>query len=147
MFQEARRRSVRGVVPPNFSVRSSRLLARKGVQALGLYTTSALPAGFVIGQYRGRVISVEEATAKTRNRNFMFEVRRRGRVIHVIDGARRRQSSFVRFANAADWESQQNTAFVQFRGEIFLRTVRPVSAGSELLTWYGRSTAAIIAMR
>ena len=109
-----------------------------------MYTRAPLKAGDVIGQYRGLIIDTHTANRKQRGRAFLFEVRKRGKVVHVIDGAQWRRSSFVRFANAADWEEEQNSKFVQFKSEIFLVATSDVRAGSELLTWYGRHTAAVI---
>lgn len=146
-FAAARQRSLLGRVPDGFAVRTSRFLRRKGCPGRGLFTTAPLQPGDVIGQYRGRVIDEPTADRKVRGRSYLFEVRRRGKVVHVIDGGQWRHSSFVRFANAADWEYEQNCKFVQHNGEIFLVATSAVAAGAELLTWYGKNTQGVIASR
>ena len=113
-----------------------------------LYLARAVArVGLVISRLCCSIDNARPSTANRKQRGcaFLFEVRKRGKVAHVIDGAQWRRSSFVRFANAADWEEEQNSKFVQFKSEIFLVATSDVRAGSELLTWYGRHTAAVIA--
>lgn len=128
------------------SIKQSRLLADKGLVDQGLYTVAALPAGYVVGEYRGRRLTLAEAKKKRRHKKFLFDVRvpRRKAVAFVVDAADKRRSSFVRYVNAADWEEQQNTAFEQKGGRIFLKTLRRIPKGTELLTWYGKNTAGVI---
>ena len=42
----------------------------------------------------------------------------------------------MRFVNCARDDKEQNLLQVQYRGEIYFKTLVPVEAGSELLVWY-----------
>ena len=50
-------------------------------------------------------------------------------------------SNWMRFVNCARCEDEQNLTAFQFMGEIYYKTLRPVSRGDELLVWYGEEYA------
>ena len=46
-------------------------------------------------------------------------------------------SNWMRFVNCARNEEEQNLLAFQYKGEIFYRTIKDVSVGTELFVWYG----------
>ncbi len=112
----------------------------------GLYTRRRIAAGKCIGEYYGQKLTVSEAYCFPGQRsNYQFEVRKNGKVQWILDGELELFSSFIRFVNAANWEHEQNCYFVQRQNRIFLIARCDILPGQELLAWYGRDTAALIA--
>lgn len=143
-YEQASKISQLNKVPPGYAVKPSKHLAVKGIVSNGLYSLNALPKDHVIGRYRGKVLTLAEALKKKNNRSYMFDVKVKKKVVHVIDAGNKKTSSFVRFANAADTDDQQNTKFVQKGTEVFLVSLERIPKNTELLTWYGKQTVDVI---
>jgi hypothetical protein len=111
-YTEASKRSKLNKVPPGYTVKASEHLATKGIVANGLYTDHALKKGDIVAEYRGHILTLEQALKKKKNRSYMFDVKVGKKVVHVIDAANKKLSSFARFANSADYDDQQNVKFV-----------------------------------
>ena len=47
----------------------------------------------------------------------------------------------MRFVNCARNEAEQNLISFQYHGDIYYRTIKHVTPGSELLVWYGEEYA------
>ena len=47
----------------------------------------------------------------------------------------------MRFVNCARNEAEQNLISFQYHGDIYYRTIKHVTPGSELLVWYGEQYA------
>jgi hypothetical protein len=144
MFKAASQRSPYGQIPTEFEVKTSGFLRSKGITSTGLYTARSWNKGDILGEYRGKRLNLADALKKKRNRNYMFDVKRGKKVLFVIDAANKHLSSFVRFANAADHVSQQNTEFVQRGEKIYLKALSRIPKGKEILAWYGNQTADVI---
>ena len=128
----------------NVYVADSRFLRDLGIEGKGLYAARPFARHEYIQEYLGKQITDEEAERKKRFKNYMFDVRRRGRVIFVIDSAQKRLSSAVRYVNAADDDTQQNSAFVQRNGHIMLWAIKPIRKNEEIIAWYGDNTIRVI---
>jgi hypothetical protein len=148
-FEEAAARTRRGVTErysdSDVKVKRSRFLASKGVKGRGLYSNRRLEKGYVIGEFVGRLLTDKEAEAKKGKKGYMFDVRQRGRIVHVIDGADSRTSSVPRFANAADTERQQNARWRQHKCRFYMELIKTVARDTEILTWYGKNTDDVVA--
>lgn len=129
----------------NVYVSDSRFLGSMGINGKGLYASRPFRAREYIQEYLGKKITDEQAERKKRFRNYMFDVKRRGRVIHVLDGAQKRHSSAARYVNAANHASQQNAHFVQSGEHILLRALKPIPKNREIIAWYGADTGRVIA--
>ena len=143
-YVAAEKRSVLGKVPSNYAVKRSKFLAKLKISDNGLYTRRALKKNDIIGQYRGIKLSKSQALAKKSHRNYLFDVKVNGKVSHVIDAANKHRSSFTRYVNAPSYLHQQNTKFVQHNKKIYLKAMKDIRAGSELLAWYGKNTKDVI---
>ena len=143
-YKAASKRSPLGTIPPEFEVKTSGFLRDKGINSAGLYTTRQWNKDDILGEYRGKRLTFKKALNKKRNRNYLFDVKRGKKILFVIDAANKQLSSFVRFANAADYGSQQNTEFVQVGQKIFLKALKRIPKGKEILTWYGSRTRDVI---
>lgn len=143
-IKEAEARSILNKIPIGFEVKTSQFLQDKKIRGNGLYSTQIWQKGAILGQYRGRQMTQQQANKKRSHTNYMFDVTKNGKVVYVIDAASKRHSSFLRYVNAADDDTQQNTKFIQRNQKIYLQTLRKIKANEELLAWYGQSTANII---
>jgi hypothetical protein len=143
-YTKASKRTKLNKVPTGYTVKASQHLAAKGIVANGLYTDHALKNGDVVAEYRGKILSLDQALKKKTNRAYMFDVKVGKKVTHVIDAANKKLSSFARFANSADYDDQQNVKFVQKDKKIYLVAKRKIAKNTELLTWYGKRTSDVI---
>jgi hypothetical protein len=113
---------------------------------LGLFANRDYDAGDIIQEYKGKNISDEDAENKTRNRKYMFEVRRRGNVVHVIDAANSHTSSAVRFVNTSlkRHNKQQNSEFKQYALRIYLVATKQIPKHTEFVAYYGDNTFGVL---
>jgi hypothetical protein len=109
---------------------------------IGLHTDHAITKGEYIGEYLGKQLTPKEA--KSVRSKYLFEVKDKGKPLFVLDGKNKKHSSFIRYANAANFESEQNTEFKQHDKRIYLRAIQNIRPNSEILSWYGGGTADII---
>lgn len=112
-----------------------------------MYALTSAVNGTCLGEFRGKIISVAEAKEQAQAGNeYLFEVHGQGtgKVLHVIDAQDPTTASWTRCVNAADCTAEQNTAFVQMQGKIYLKAIKAITAGDELLAWYGKDTGIII---
>lgn len=130
----------RSRLPNGFYLHESAIIGDGNV--IGLFTDHAIEKGDYIGEYLGKVLTPEEAM--TNKSKYMFDVREGRKSVFVLDGKNKKCSSFVRYANAANKLSQQNTKFEQYDKRIFLRAIKNIRPNSEILTWYGDETSEII---
>lgn len=71
---------------------------------MGIVSLSAARKGTCLGEYRGQIITVAEARTQADNGNrndYLFEVRKLGQAVHVIDAQDPSTASWVRYVNAA----------------------------------------------
>lgn len=61
-----------------------------------------------------------------------------GKPSHFVDAYEKSMSNWMRYVNCARTETEQNLAAFQYKGEIYYRSYKHISAGSELLVWYGQ---------
>lgn len=140
--QQASERTLKGSrLPKGFYLKESLFIGDGNV--IGLHTDHAIKKGEYIGEYLGKQLKPDEA--KSVRSKYLFEVKDRGKPLFVLDGKNKKFSSFVRYANAANFESEQNTEFKQHDKRIYLRAIKNIRPNSELLTWYGDGTSEIIA--
>lgn len=144
--------------PRAYVNQKGQLEARDIIHAEGLYARVDLPRFTVVGEYRGEILT-SLGDIKGRS-DYRFAVRdlladRDAPPLYTIDGKRKRVSSIVRYANAADDVSQVNAEFVQYpppetrcpkmSRRVFLMTTKKIKKGTELISWYGEDTDIITA--
>ena len=101
----------------------------------GVFATCDIPAGETLGEYLG--VIVKGQAMKKRTGAYLFEVKKKGKVIAIIDGEHEKNSSWVRFVNTAQSYYEGNTKFYQFNERIFLKSTRLIPSGQELFAYYG----------
>jgi hypothetical protein len=67
----------------------------------------------------------------------VLQVYANGTRSHFIDAQNTDKSNWMRFVNCASTEMEQNLTAYQHHGLIYYRSFRPITAGTELLVWYG----------
>lgn len=137
-----------GRIPPLYQLGLSRELVGQNDKPIrGLFTTKAITANTLIGEYRGPILSEAESQGR-RKSNYMFSVidGTTGGCKHVIDGASKSRSSFLRYVNSPNSESGANARFTQVDDHILLTTIRHIPANTEILAWYGPETKDIVAL-
>lgn len=102
---------------------------------MGAFARCDLPANRVIGEYLGKIFESDDPRATGA---YLFQVYGRGgRLLHLIDGKVKKYSSWVRFVNTPQREEDANAEFFQKSGRIFIKTIRPIPAGEEIMAYYG----------
>lgn len=69
------------------------------------------------------------------------QIKRNGSEAYYIDGKNEEHGNWMRFVNCARHEAEQNLISFQYHGDIYYRTIKHVTPGSELLVWYGEEYA------
>ena len=149
-FQDASDRTRVGVFADEYIfVDNSQFLETLGIEGKGLFAATDYEVGDVIQEYRGKIISDEEAEQKTRSKNYMMDVKENHKVIHVIDAANSRSSSAVKFVNTTlTWnDHKRNAEFTQYNKKIYLVATKKIKTGSEILVYYGPDTKRIVTQK
>jgi SET domain-containing protein len=130
------------------SVRKSGFLEGLGLRGYGLYAETRYEPGEFISEYIGRNISNDEAEGLGHHQQYFFEVKGvvRGKEVvdHVIDSYFMIDSNATRYVNAANTYDQQNGQFVQIGDRIFLKALKTINAGDEIVAHYGDDQQRII---
>jgi len=116
------------------------------VKGFGLYANRSYNKGDVIQEYKGRQISVEQSNQKSRNKQYMFNVKHNHKILFVIDAAVARTSSAARYVNSVTdfTDNDRNTEFVQYKQRIYLVATKRISKNDELISYYGEHTDQLI---
>jgi SET domain-containing protein len=96
---------------------------------LGLFATRPIKKRTRIAEYKGRILGHEEALrAEARGNRYLFEVSKH----RTIDGTAR--SNVARYANHS---CNPNCEPVIWRGRVFIKTLRAIKPGEEIVYDYG----------
>ena len=76
----------------------------------------------------------------------LIQIRKKGKVTHLVDGADESFSNWTRYMNCARDDTEENITTYQARDKIYFRTKREIKAGEELLYWYGDQYAKILGL-
>lgn len=138
----ARRLSPIGKIPVLYRLGlSSVCFDSQGQRIRGLFACNSILSGTLIGEYRGLIITEDEAERKRSNRNYFFGLEG---LDCLIDSGNQKLSSFLRYINAPNDPSEANTDFFQVNDRILCMAKVDIEAGSELLAWYGPNTKQLI---
>jgi hypothetical protein len=76
----------------------------------------------------------------------MFEVKVKGKIIKVIDGASASTTSAARYANTVlEFDDpNRNSEFVQYNSRIYLKASKKIKRNQEIMTYYGDKTSGVI---
>ena len=149
-FSEASRRtpktSSRSFSNNDVYVSKSVYLRSCKVKGFGLYANRYYNKGDVIQEYKGKIISVDQSNEKTRNKQYMFNVKHNHKILFVIDAAIARTSSASRYVNSVTsfTDNDRNTEFVQYKQRIYLVASKQIAKHDELISFYGENTDKII---
>lgn len=104
----------------------------------GLFTTTDIPRGTKIVEYKGRVTSWKEVDSHQGFNGYIYYVNRQ----HVID-ARRAKAAVARYANDArgivrTGGINNNCTYIIEGLKVYIKSMRRIPAGSELLVGYGK---------
>ncbi|HLX67952.1 MAG TPA: SET domain-containing protein [Puia sp.] len=104
----------------------------------GLFTTRNIPRGTKIIEYKGKVTNWKEVDSQEGLNGYIYYVNRN----HVID-ARPAREAIARYANDARGivrtEGVNNNCTYIIEGlKVYIKSMRDIPAGSELLVGYGK---------
>lgn len=110
----------------------------------GLFTRKLIPKGSLIVEYRGLVTTWKEAKHEDGDNGYIYYITRN----RVID-ARPYKSYLARYANDARGLTrvkslQNNAAYDEKDGRVFIKALKDIPAGSEILVGYGKEYWAAI---
>ncbi|KAK3752002.1 hypothetical protein QZH41_010974, partial [Actinostola sp. cb2023] len=95
-----------------------------------------IKSGTRFGPYNGSVLRDEELCEIKDNVTAWEVFQEDGKVSHYVDG-RRSPENWMKFVRCAHHLNEQNTSLVQRGNKLYYETSRDISAGEELLVWYG----------
>lgn len=108
----------------------------------GAFAIQDIPKGVRIGEYRGRLLSMEQYES-LEDKRYTFEVAKRFRgryYLFYVDAKDLAYSNVLRYVNGAYSQSQRamiNVESYQYAGKIWYRSIKVIKAGQELITDYG----------
>ena len=106
---------------------------RSRIAGKGLFTTTKINKNKKILEYTGDHLPC----STTKKSHFLFEVKNSSRkCLFVIDG----KNSKGRFVNYANKRSNQNAKFYQYNKRVYLKSIKTIKSGDEILAWYGKNT-------
>ncbi len=100
------------------------------------YTKIDLKKNIVIWEYIWKKCSSKDFDNKWKYIDYWFSVRKWHKVIFVLDAANKKNANWTRYVNCARHNDEENVTFYQYRQRIFIKTIKPISAWTELLIWY-----------
>jgi len=104
----------------------------------GLFTTTDIPRGTKIVEYRGKVTTWKKADSDARMNGYIYYVNRN----HVID-ARPVKNAVARYANDAKGivrtvGVRNNCTYIIEDRKVYIKAMRRIPAGSEIFVGYGK---------
>lgn len=102
---------------------------------LGVFTRIPLPVGLAFGPYAGFL------SYSKRNSEYNWEIYRFDWEVLNVNAKKMLFSNWMRYVNCPRWEEEQNFMACFYYGKFYYYTYKPVSAGSELMIWYGERYA------
>ncbi|XP_031563369.1 histone-lysine N-methyltransferase PRDM9-like [Actinia tenebrosa] len=104
---------------------------------LGVFLKSGfIPNRSRFGPYRGTKVKLEDMADET-DTSYVWEIMKDGKFSHFVDGADEANANWMRFVNCSRCETEQNLVSYQYKGDIFYRSYKQITEGTELLVWYG----------
>ncbi len=104
----------------------------------GLFTKTDIPKGTLIVEYKGKVTDWENANHKKGNNAYLFFVNR-----NIVIDASTKLSALARYANDGKGISRvkglnNNCEYVTIKKKVYIRSIKNIPAGSEILVSYGK---------
>ncbi|XP_060559317.1 uncharacterized protein LOC132719555 [Ruditapes philippinarum] len=130
-------------VPSGFEIKQSSL---PGI-GLGVFTTSYIEQDAVFGPYKGTFDT--DDTDEDLDYAWTISPREdegRKQLIYVdaIDIA---LSNWLRYVNTPINAEMENVAAVQYKGEMYYKTIKSIAPGTEMFVWYGESYARYLGLK
>jgi SET domain-containing protein len=149
-FSEASGRTTIGVSSTHRDdyvyVAPSGFLQKNNIDGNGLYASQAYKKGDIIIEYIGKKISLRQANEKLHHRQYMFDVRDKDKIVHVIDAANSNISSAAKYVNTTlKFRSKdRNAEFIQHNKRIWLKATKKIKQDDEIIAYYGEDTLGVI---
>lgn len=105
---------------------------------LGVFAVSTIEKGEKIGEYTGKIVTVKDYSG-LKNTEYCFQVSINGKPLHYIDGNRKYWPSLINGAKTKTQMKLVNVMSYQYRKKIFLKALRSIKPGEELILDYGKS--------
>ncbi|XP_059143954.1 histone-lysine N-methyltransferase PRDM9-like [Physella acuta] len=121
-------------LPPGLVIKTSNIPDA----GLGVFALTSFPARTRFGPYGGKK---EKNEQMAHDSGYCWQIFKDGRPSHFVDASDSSDSNWMRFVNCARCEDEQCVTAYQHKGEIYYRAHRDISAGTEILVYYGDSYA------
>lgn len=105
---------------------------------LGVFAVSTIKESEKIGEYTGKILTPKKYST-LKNTNYCFQVSINGKPLHYIDGNRKSLTSLINGAKNKTQMKLVNVMAYQYRKKIFLKALRLIKPGEELILDYGKS--------
>uniref|UniRef100_A0A8W8JNH2 Histone-lysine N-methyltransferase PRDM9 n=1 Tax=Magallana gigas TaxID=29159 RepID=A0A8W8JNH2_MAGGI len=100
----------------------------------GVFAEMLIPKRTRFGPYEGECTENQEEAHET---GYAWQIYKQGQRSHFVNAFKEPMSNWMRYVNCARSESEQNMVAFQHRGQIYYRSFKDISPGTELLVWYG----------
>lgn len=104
----------------------------------GLFTNTDIPKGTDIVEYKGKLTDWKNANHKNGDNPYLFYVNR-----NIVIDALRQLTALARYANDGKGITRvkgvtNNCEYVTKKNKVYIRSVKNIPAGSEILVSYGK---------
>jgi len=120
------------------------MIKASSLHGFGAFSRVELPSNTCIGEYIGVNIVDDEANPQS---DYRFSVMNGFNVLYTIDAQDPQSSSWVRYINTSMTPKGANVRFYQHSKRIFVKTLRRIPVGTELLAYYGKEEVEFIRSR
>lgn len=112
----------------------------------GLFANRRFNNGDVIQELKGKIISDENAEKLSECQDYLFDVKDKNKIYHVINVCDAATASAARYVNSVRhfMNKKRNAEFKQYNKHIYLVASRNISKGTEILSYYGEDTLKLI---
>eukprot|EP01084_Bolivina_argentea_P034604 64058_1 len=108
---------------------------------LGAFAQMDIPEGLRLGEYKGRIISSNEASELPLSKShYLFEIKLRDGKNKFVDARLLKYSNWCRFVNSIKkyhQKKKENVRYYQYNEKIWLKSTRHIKKGEELICDYG----------
>ena len=123
---------------PSKKSKKLHLLNRSNIRnaGIGAFANINIKKGTLLGEYKGNYVSKQQFE-RMRNTNYIFQVNKRGKIHHYIDGRRGNWITRINGAKTALQVRKINVECYQYGQKIYYKAKKNIKKGEEFIIYYG----------
>ena len=105
---------------------------------LGLFATRDIKKNEYIGEYKGKLLTIEQFNRKPHHCDYIWEILDdEDNILMYLDGGNKRYSNELRYSNCPCTAEQENLRPIQKGFKMFYYAKRHIKKGEEMMIYYG----------